>query len=1106
MTHRIFSGAFSALEERWLAEVGSLQADDRLAPVVTLVGSNLLAAYLSYRIAGTGRTTANLRFYTFVALAARLAGFPAGVGSKPALPPLGASAILESLLEHEPPAAFRAVAEYAGFRHALLDTFRDLRDAGISPAELTEGVRRCVRGCPDRNGPLSGLVQLYTKFRERVHLFHDVDDDFRRAVQNTPRAAETLGVRRLLIYGIYDVTGQQADLLANLKDALELCYFIPFVGCPVSEFAQPFVQAREKELNRTHESLEEAVPTTSVGRLHQCDFGFKTKGSEPDLPGEGQPLADDGSFALISAPGESRAGVEIVREILRAVRDGAIAGFHEAAVILRQPETDVPVLSEALRLRGIPFFIQGGVPFVRRPLARAVLAIAGLEANVFSRQAILTAMEWVSAALPPDSAVQWDVAEWRALTNDPRFLSGVEAWNDGTLALLSHATRILREAKGVSSSPTRVEDDEARPVSSVSNAQRRLDACRTLRRGWERIRDAACGWPALLSWGDWSRLLQDRLEPLLKTSPDWSRLSMVLDEIASLADMGLSTEEAVVSRARLAAALEESLATLTCPEGRFMRQGVNLISVAAARGLRFPLVIVPGLEEGRFPARLRQDPLLLDDERRKIGSPPRLPLKARRGEEERLLFDMAARSAIRRLVLVTARLDESSDRERIPSEFLMRVAAAARGGTVLLRDLAEGQVPGFRSVGLENPAPRDGQVAVDRGEIRLRLITGYSGSRRTVLQALAQEEPDLIRRPLAFDEARWKPVLTAFDGRLHARDLLRHVAGILGPSAGPVSPSRLETYAKCPYLFYLERVMELEAWEEIEAPQALDPLDRGQIIHKILERFLSGYPGEAFARTGLDEMTDELMAHARPALEHARPAGMIDLLWEIELTRLERLLRNWLTFEKARAKEGLRPSSFERPFGKFGPDRIYPELRVQAGKHEFVFRGRIDRIDLSSDGKRARVIDYKTGKLPDSMEKRERPLLMAGEKMQVAIYRSVLPQLEGYEHVEGVEGEYLHLQPADGKVVPCAFDRQALEETGRKLPEVLEIIGDGILSGVFFARSSGSVRPNGHCSYCDFLAICGKDRRQREELKAADPAIVRFELLKQIDAPGGGTE
>lgn len=433
MAHRIFIGPFAALESRWLEEVARLQKDDPLAPVTVLVGSNLLATYLKGRVAERGRAAANLRFYTFLDLGRSLGQAPGGGEPKPRLPHLGASAILESLLTSQAPAVFSALIGYAGFRDALLDTFRDLRDAGVAPSDLDEGVRRCIVDAPDRSDHLSGLSLLYRLFRARVEQFHGVDEDFRAAMRNATRAAEVLGSRQLLVYGIYDVTGQQSDLLAGLKDALEMIYFIPFVDDTVSGFARPFLRAREQELGVDAVLLVADEPANSLGKLRQSHFGFgmrELRSEEPDLA-EGRPLTNDGSFALVSAPGESRAAVEIVREVLRAVRDGVIAGFHEAAVILRQPEVEVPILTEAFRLRHVPYFVEGGTPFAQRPLARAVMALARLESESFSRQSILKAMEWISAALPTDSAPFWDVAEWRALTNQPRFLASVRSWTKG---------------------------------------------------------------------------------------------------------------------------------------------------------------------------------------------------------------------------------------------------------------------------------------------------------------------------------------------------------------------------------------------------------------------------------------------------------------------------------------------------------------------------------------------------------------------------------------------------------------------------------------------------------------------------------------------------
>jgi len=196
------------------------------------------------------------------------------------------------------------------------------------------------------------------------------------------------------------------------------------------------------------------------------------------------------------------------------------------------------------------------------------------------------------------------------------------------------------------------------------------------------------------------------------------------------------------------------------------------------------------------------------------------------------------------------------------------------------------------------------------------------------------------------------------------------------------------------------------------------------------------------------------------------------------------MLANWLAFEKNRAHQGLSVSRLEQTFG--------PAFRLKAGKHTFDFRGRIDRIDVSSDGKRARVIDYKTGALPDTMAGKTRTPLMSGERIQIVVYRGALSVLEGLEGVGSIEGEYLHLEPKDGRVVACSFTSEELERASKALPGILQIVGNGIEDGVFFARTRGTVRPSGHCDFCDYLPVCGKDRIQREERKADDQAVRRF--------------
>jgi hypothetical protein len=75
--------------------------------------------------------------------------------------------ILEGILADGVPRPFSAVSGFAGFRGALLDTFRDLRDAGVVPAMLDSLVQAATAETPDRADHLSACATLFREFRSR---------------------------------------------------------------------------------------------------------------------------------------------------------------------------------------------------------------------------------------------------------------------------------------------------------------------------------------------------------------------------------------------------------------------------------------------------------------------------------------------------------------------------------------------------------------------------------------------------------------------------------------------------------------------------------------------------------------------------------------------------------------------------------------------------------------------------------------------------------------------------------------------------------------------------------------------------------------------------
>ena len=169
-------------KSRWIEVIVELQRDDPLLEINVLVGSNILASYLKRRFARTGRAMANVRFHTFLDLASRLSAVSEHAPEKRRLPNLGNSILLEDILAAHTPAVYAPLSGLPGFRAALLDTLRDLRDAGIAPQEMLDAME-ADPGMKDRRRHLSGLADLYRRFRERVGFFHDVDEDFRDAIR-----------------------------------------------------------------------------------------------------------------------------------------------------------------------------------------------------------------------------------------------------------------------------------------------------------------------------------------------------------------------------------------------------------------------------------------------------------------------------------------------------------------------------------------------------------------------------------------------------------------------------------------------------------------------------------------------------------------------------------------------------------------------------------------------------------------------------------------------------------------------------------------------------------------------------------------------------------
>lgn len=172
------------------------------------------------------------------------------------------------------------------------------------------------------------------------------------------------------------------------------------------------------------------------------------------------------------------------------------------------------------------------------------------------------------------------------------------------------------------------------------------------------------------------------------------------------------------------------------------------------------------------------------------------------------------------------------------------------------------------------------------------------------------------------------------------------------------SPTRLDTYGKCAFSYFLKSGLMLKERKKAE----LSPISSGNIIHKVLEELCKKYGGKGLSALSDDELKSEINSVLDEYLEKnmdSEKGKTARFLYLYKRTGgfLFKLLRR-LGTEFSRSE--FVPFAFEEPLG--GDNIGLYRLLGKDGK-QITVDGFVDRIDvLRRDGKLfVRVVDYKTG-------------------------------------------------------------------------------------------------------------------------------------------------
>jgi len=291
------------------------------------------------------------------------------------------------------------------------------------------------------------------------------------------------------------------------------------------------------------------------------------------------------------------------------------------------------------------------------------------------------------------------------------------------------------------------------------------------------------------------------------------------------------------------------------------------------------------------------------------------------------------------------------------------------------------------------------------------------------------------------------------------------------------SISQLETYAKCPYKYFAERILRLE---EIDEPkEEIEALEMGGLLHNIFYEFLKELKERKIV---LFNCTNEEFNSAKKLLFEIAEKKIEEANFKSPLSFYERekilglnnnpeksILYEFLKQEREKS-EGYFPEFLEVTFGKLDKEDL-PESVKNLKAGSVLVRGKIDRVDINYDTEEFRVVDYKlSGSRPTAND------LYDAVSLQLPLYlfaakELIKAQLNKDYKSSGADIYSLKYRTGEfGKKVITALSGSSAEDIIEKCISEIEKYVTSISEGRFHLTQLKDREKV--CRYCSFRSVC----------------------------------
>ena len=1057
MAFSLYLGPYQPfLEDELLAAHRHFRKADPFSPVTVLVPNYLLVGHLRKALVERGENLFNFQIHTLRHYLEDLVEERIVQEGFQTLPDVLAPWILKEVARPilSKGAAFRPVMETPGFYPSLRSTLGELRE-GLYTPELLKSLAKSytkavnTQRLAQKLSEFAEIAAAYGEWKKKGHWL-DREDSYFKALETPPSREE-----KVWIYGFYDASALQKKVLRHLAGN-DSRWFIPYEDHPAYDYAKPFVDWAKGWGKVEKEDIWKPTGKGPLQRLQGILFHGETPwmdhfGKAPEIKPEHYEGSD---CKVILCPGEPREAREVARSLFEEA-DRRNSDFSDCAVVLRDPAGYRKILPSVFQSQGIPISKSIPGPLLETMEAKALLLILDCFLKDFPRDTVMDLLSCPN--LDPKGfnlkVGDWDPSYWDVLSREARVVEGEKEWI-GRLT----SWRVLKQ-KG-----NREEEEQ-------TSFDKEMKSSIAFEKALAWLFEAGREFGKAKGWPEKSAKLLARFKSLCVPSEALKETAGVLESFSLLSRsfrLDLSSED---FRSLLAALLEErKIKSRSLTPG-----GVQVVDLMQARGVPFDVLALPGLVEKSIPRVVRQDPLLLDDERVLLNAKTEdaeIPLKRSGMLEERLLFALAVRSARKAILLTASHLNPSTGSPRTPSIYLFESAEAILGKRISRL----GEAPGLVKAVLVNDWIQPDFVrCADPLETLLTAVElGRRGDLAAAL-AVARQGPfyfegcDLLK----FRQAA--RVFTAYDGMLQGGEAQKRLADNHSLKDKRLSASRLETFAACPLRYFYKYVLGLTVTPEPEKVLELQASDRGNLMHDILEQTLKqglkdGWLKTRDPKTAQKALGEEMERAFRRFEKEGVPGA--PALWAWEKGQMARDLTE--VVEEVLRDEEWSPLDLEVPFGdeKGKNDVVFDAFRLQ---------GRMDRVDISKDGSRLRVVDYKSG----SSTGVAKNSVKAGAKLQLPFYLWALKGLFPAKQAKEALYDYITRK---GGYRQVSFTPDTPDQIRDILSQVLSTVDGSVENGSFPAVGQ-------ECEHCDYRKLCGTGMKARGDRKKEDvKASKYFEL------------